>query len=271
MKKLRIPFKITEHVVCNKLQKEFAVYLRLKFKGDKIKGSQIFDLLDQDKRTIQKHLKTLLALKWIGYNSKRDIYHIQSFRFIKEINGFTGRKATILTNSDLKHLQPYLAAVVICSKIVDQKYYWGKRKAATRKKDVAKQPSAPQYFGLSNEIICNLLQCKYTRAVQLKLQAEKLGYLVNNQKFMDLRLTNVEGVNREQLSLSHPKLSKRLVFINGNLHEQMYNEIIPGIYFKKRREKPTYKKVIQCIKDSWENSLLRDPDVKTLKNVSEKN
>ena len=235
------------------------IYILKLFAGDKLSADdKIFDKLrielkmkDPKKRTFRKHFQKLLDDNWIGYNPKSRIYHIRSFDYIRAINGFKKRRATMLVLQDLKQIQIYLAAVIINTEIYSQKYFWErvKRRSWTAtKRGVAKQsrasfhPSKPKYFGISNRKLAKNLNCKYTRACQLKNAAAKAGYLTTRHRYEDIFVLEKADYNlRPMLAQKDPAYARRLRFwrqiIKGRkivkVVRQLHDEIIPHMVYKK--------------------------------------
>lgn len=258
---LLLPYQITEYVFYNDLYKPFSIFLYLKmFAGDKVSATdEVFAQLRQDLmmsdpkgRTFRKHLQKLLELNWIGYNAKSGIYHVRSFDFIRAVNGFKKRRATKLFLKDIQNLQVYLAAVLICTKIHGQKYYWekvkGKSRTATKQRGVAKQSRAsrhstqPPYYGLCNRTIARLLGCKYTRACELKQAAAEAGYLTARHRYADIKeMDKADYMLRPMLAERSPNLAKRYRFWRQikdgdkivKVVQQLHDEIIPHIEYKR--------------------------------------
>jgi hypothetical protein len=259
--KLLVPIELLEFVYENKLFKSLTIFLLLKiYIGDKVcSNSEVFPFIkenfkmkDSKDRTFNKHFQRLLEMNWIGYNKKNKIYHIRSFKFLKELYQFRKKRSSEVYLKDIKQIQIYIVGVILCKAIYDQKYYWEKVKrlrSATNYKGVANQaktfclPLKPNYYGLSNTKIAALLNCNYTRASVLKNAAFKLGYIHLFHHYEDvIELDKPDYYIRPKISLSQPQLAKRLRFWskirNGKrvvlIVRQLHDEILPNIPFKRR-------------------------------------
>ena len=232
MRFTNIPVQLASLILDKKLYKAFAIYLQLKFHNDKIHGSELASILQADKRTYTKHLKTLLELNWIGYNARKDVYHVRGFNYIRTSHELKRRRATLLLTQDIKNIQTFLAASIICSSIMDQEYY--KRPGTvTKKRGVTKQSQAFSYLGLSNYKIAKILGCKQTRARVLKLKAKRLGY-INTKK--QLQFVSDDPNYREGIADIRPIDAMRLRLIQGKVYRQLPDEILPNLQFRKLKK-----------------------------------
>jgi hypothetical protein len=217
-----------------KLIKAFSVYLKLKQHNDKIKASELSEILTSDKRTWQKHLKTLLTLNWIGFNPKSNVYHIRGIDTIRRIHDFESRRGYQMTTIDIKRLQIFLAAVLICNAATDQQYFKRIRPGAVvKKKGAAKQSPVFNYIALSNYKIAKILGCKQTRACVLKNKAKKAGYLFTNKK---LELITTDSNYKKVVANERPIEAMRLRLIQGKVFRQLPDEILPNLKFKKLKK-----------------------------------
>jgi hypothetical protein len=206
---LVIPFELSEYVFKNRLFAPFTVFLYLKMSGEKI-GLQSDALARmgevlgiKDNRTAKAHLEHLIALNWIGFNSNAGIYHVRSFRYLREQYGFAGKTGTIVRREDLSSLKSYLAAAIISRSINAQKHskwLFVKRKMKPRtatRSGVANQSWASlpfsqhlPYFGLGTHTIAKLLGVSQPTACRIKLRAAKDGYLKLSKRFEELCVLN---------------------------------------------------------------------------------
>jgi hypothetical protein len=258
--RILLPVEQAAFAYHNNLIKGLAVYLYMKFYTDgKVKKdspliSQLRkDLKLTDNRTFKKHIDALIKHNWIGHCTFSGVYFIRNTKYIRRLYDFRCRQATIVQPQDVKNLQVYLAAVMICKEVTDQEFYWDvvkKRKLnkAAAKRAVAKHWRAsshsserPKYFGLCNKSISRLLGCKQTRACVLKNKAAALGYLEIHHRYLDiLELDkpdfNVRALLYEQYPDTKGKIRCWRKWKNDKkyikLVLQLHDEIVSKITFK---------------------------------------
>ena len=257
--KLQIPVQIANHVVKNNLQKPFAIYLYLKFNssGKIHEESDTFtsikkELKIKDNRTYKKHFQSLIDINWVGYNEKSGYYHVRGFDRIRYEYQFKGKQAVTLYYYDLKKLDDFLNASLICASVNAKKFV--KEVVKRRKlKPVANNRDATMpakvyaelqqldYYGCSLPEICKLLGCKKTRASQLRTKASKAGFIKTKHKFTEILRLNKPDYNvRKFLNEVNPKSMGKIRFrattIKGVaiviVSEQTTDEIIPKLHFK---------------------------------------
>ncbi len=256
---LQIPLELSKYVIANELERPFAIYLFMKMYSDgKIKKDspvmvELQNVLRvKNRRTTTKHFAKLIELNWIGYNDKSKIYFVRSFHHLRFIHDFKSRKSTTFFAKDLKQIQAFLAGSIIADNVRNQEYYWEKvkrRKPRTAtKKDVAKQfkassKTSPNFYGLSIREIAKKLNCKTTRAVQLKHAAEAAGFIKTKARYKEYaRFAEADYLMKKVLADCNPSLAKRLRFtvtsgLDGKkiiiARIQLHDEILPLVRFKK--------------------------------------
>ncbi len=250
---LTIPLEIIGFAFSQKFLKPFTLYVYLKFHcAGKIHKSNVYSLIKEvpgftDSRSINKHLGRLLKLNWIGYNPKSCNYFIRGFSEIRRLHGFKKRHAAVCYPKDLPKMQSFMVGAVLSKEINVQKFISVSRKrrkkAAMHKRDIALQPNSKtkvhtNYFGLSNGIIAKLLNCKQTRACELKRQATKYGYIKVRHKYKEfLKLNGSDSQLKGNLKECFPEVASRLSIRkdkkgNYKIMEQLYDEIIPLVWIK---------------------------------------
>jgi len=259
--KVQIPVQLLEYVQENKLVKAFAVFMYLKcMSGGKMRNTQdAFIAMPEvigikDTRTINKHLKTLLKLNWIGFNTATDDYFVRGIGYIRKQHGFKQRKAATFHFKDIQKMQAFVAGSIISSNIKAQQYFFevaqrGRLKSATMNQGVAKQDRSltstatiqkPAYYGLGIYSMAKILFCKPTRACELKQEAEAAGFIKAQNKFREIATfeksdTTIRG------KMAYAEDVKRIRFkkIRRNkknmvaMLEQLHDEIKPKVDFKK--------------------------------------
>lgn len=256
--RLLIPIELLEHTAKHQLYKPCLLYIYLKcHSSGKVKSTDpIFHLIKtlpgfEDRRTLTKHLKTLLDLNWIGYNAKSSIYFIRNFKSIQTQYGITSRKSVLFLSEYINNFRPFVSGALISAKIYGVKFSYEvarvrRLNTALNKKDGAKQcysydRKAPEYYGLSNKGIAKLLNSSQTVACEQKTATEKAGFILTKGKFkVLLEFTSVDRAIRSQLEELKPEFKGRLRFKkNGSkiqLLIQLHDEIIPQLKMKSRKK-----------------------------------
>jgi hypothetical protein len=250
---VNVPVELSRYVLTQGLEKAFALYLFLKlFSDGKIhQQSSVFDELRRllkmkDNRTFKNQIEKLKDLGWIGFNPASGYYFIRSFDHLRFKLAINNRQGTKLYPDDLKNIKAYLTGVVITAEIHGQKHAiesLQKKLAKTevKQRDASKQSGKgqfiPQYFGLCNQSIADLLLCSKTRACQLKQAAELCGYINTTHQFKHFAtLSKADYHLRNVINDMGPALRGRLRFMPGcdknrapvvHVFEQLYDEINP--------------------------------------------
>ena len=262
---LQIPVELIRYCHQQKLVKPFAVFVYLKFhsSGKIQKGSPVFaqlmnDLEIKDNRTLQAHIGKLRELNWIGYNPDSEYYFIRSLnKIVKNLN-LSSKIVAPINESHLKNFRAFMTASVITADVNRNKFYHEiavprKLKAATQKKHVANQSldskkgfNKPDYYGISNKRIANLLGCSQTRATELKKESEMAGLIETRHHFKRIAvLKNSDAYLRPQLQSLNMQFGNRIRFRKCNENgsecvevlEQLTDEIKGKIKLKTRRRK----------------------------------
>lgn len=281
--KILLPVEQAAFAYHNNLIKGLAVYLYMKIYTDgKIKKDSPLiaqlrkDLKLTDNRTFKKHIDALIKHNWIGHCPFSGVYFVRNTKYIRRLHNFRRRQATIVQPPDIKNLQIYLAAVLICKEVTDQEFYWDvveKRKLnkAAAKWAVAKHwrvssPSSkrPKYFGLCNKTIARHLGCKQTRACVLKNQAAALGYLEIHHRYHDIMDLEKPDFNiRAMLYEQFPNATGRIRCWRKwkgdkkyvKLVLQLHDEIVSKITFKRMEKLSAIRLPIEVVRGLHNETL----------------
>lgn len=268
--KLILPVGLINYAYQNNLIKPLGIHTYLRFFTDGKIHKDSSKLLEMrkvlalvDNRTFKKYMQKALAENWIGFSAISGIYFIRSIKSIRVQNNIKNRQASIIIPTDLNNFRIYLASTLISKEVTDQKFYWevvqkGRLKKATDKMAVAKHsevaPTTPKpaYYGLSNQKITKLLNCKLSRASKLKALAAKAGYLSFGHKYQDLYSSkNPDFKIRATLYEQEPSLKGKIRCFPKKNKEgeifykfviQLHDEIVPLVQFK-RMEKLCHLKL----------------------------
>lgn len=259
---LLLPVEQAQFAYYNKFIKALALYLGFKFFTDgKIKADSPIllqlrkDLKLNDDRTFKACITALIKHNWIGYCPISKVYYTRSTNYIRLQHNFELCQAAIVKPIDLKNFQIYLASVLICKEVTDQEFYWDEAKKRKLNKAPVKWGGAkhsrvssgsserPNYFGLCNKRIADILGCKQTRACVIKNKGAALGYLQVKHKYKDILVLDKPDFNvRAYLNEQFPKAAGRircwLKWKEGNIKYykfviQLHDEIISKLSFKR--------------------------------------
>lgn len=234
-KTLNIPLEASQLAIKNDLLSELKVFLSLKFQaGDgQIRSSEIdYSVLSElsgfkDKRTIEKHINTLLDLNWIG---KDDTWtFIRSFERIRSNLKATSRTAVEIRPQDIATIHEFLLGAKIGHSARAKRY--------ARKKPGAK-PKSKQLSGKAykpSQISCSLIGEWFgyspSTASRVKQRAKAIGYLdyTHQSKELDILQADLSaymksmGVDREYIFFHkrkpHVRLTDRFIIGENDLHQ----------------------------------------------------
>jgi hypothetical protein len=245
-----VPCSVAKHVIGNRLEKCFSIFLYLKSECNGIINEKEISkvLLSKtlgikDKRTIVKHLKKLQRLNWIGYNKKTGNYFIRGFMYVKGlISGKSnhGIKVSIDKINQIKYQ--------LCAGLMQFKLEGLKRSQIKKVKSkvgssalkssgalqMAKELGMRNYLGLSNTQLAELFNCSKSEANRIKLKAEKYGFIKTFKKLRYITSTRQKNF----LLKGYSNIGNRIRVTqteNGRIkfYEQLTDEIHSFIYCKK--------------------------------------
>lgn len=226
---LNVPLEASQIAIKQGLLNELRVYLSLKFQADngQIRTSNIdYDRLSelsgfQDKRTIEKHLETLLSLNWIGKDNRWTF--IRSFERIRKTLSAESRTAVEIRPKDVQHIKEFILGAKI-GHSARAKRYARKKPGA---KPITKQPSGEPFKpeNISCSLIAEWFGYSRSTASRMKQRAKKAGYLNYRHHFQNLGLskadlsqfTKVMGIDFDYICFKRGKPCLRLTdeFIIG--------------------------------------------------------
>ena len=184
--KIAIPVEVSVFILQNRLVNPFRTYLNLKnmcdgkMKCDSMKLSKDLNLSG---KTLEKHLKVLIQLNWIGFDAKSKMLFIRGFDRIREMHKFNCRQAIVCTQDDLKTLHAFLFGAVVSNILRAKKRQLWQPGAA--KKGYATQPGRQPFFHpLANGYTAKILNLSVMRSQQLKVLAEEAGYIVTRENII---------------------------------------------------------------------------------------
>lgn len=267
--RVQIPVQLLSYVQEHKLVKPLSVYLYLKCmsSGKLHKSDPVFVNMSKvlgvkDRRTLNKHMATLLLRGWIGFNPESGYYFIRGISFLRKQHAFKMRSAVTFHYKDIRKIQAFVAGGIISANINSQQYFWevavrGKLKSATLNLDVANQDrrlahiaatQKPAYYGLGIDHIAKILFCKPTRACELKHEAERHGFIKTKEKVKILHIFPRSDLSlKPNLQYAYPEVAHKIQFRKVShkvgkgkrnmvaMVMQLHDEIKPKMGFKRIR------------------------------------
>jgi hypothetical protein len=261
--RVQVPVQLLSYVQEHKLVKPLSVYMYLKCmsSGKLHKSDSVFLNMPKvlgvrDKRTLNKHLATLLDLNWIGFNSQTGNYFTRGIGYIRQVHKFYKRTAVTFGIANLRDMQAFIAGGIISNNVKTQQYFWevakeGKLRSAIVKSGLASQDQKltsnattqkPDYYGLGVNKIAQLLFCSPSRASELKIEAQKAGYIRIRKKFHELCvLGKADHKLRASYAFTNPSEAKKVRFKKVKRKGammvavliQLHDEIRPKMEFKR--------------------------------------
>jgi hypothetical protein len=216
LKKLTIPIQLLEQAQREGMMSALKVFIGAKMFSSRniVDNSNEFKSLcvsvGLQRRTVLKHFDHLIEINWVGYDIKTKKYHIRPWTWFYSQGLFFASSSVRFSESYLAVFPEFVAAAIIGDQIRKMKYYSRKQvevrdpylfkvnkkmrkfrqvkeeEPVTITENVTSQTfsplpdiskSMPQYYGHANRYIATMLNCKYTKACNLKLNAAKAGFL----------------------------------------------------------------------------------------------
>lgn len=304
-RQLQIPVELAHIVFQKGIVPEFKVLIAAKyitpgsFSKKSLEFKQICEYVGNDSRTVIKHLNHLVRLGWIGIDWMEQKYYIRSWDWFYDQQIFSDRRAARFSYEDMDNFRAFLAGTVINNKVIKHIHWCNsqKRKLSTRdklhlkvmrkrnpRKSVVSNngcttsqdqsvPSSsnrfvePDYFGLSNYGISELLSCSESNARNLKHEAEAAGYLKTNGKFAEFLTVGKPNyqVRSELYRVEEYSFVKKLRYTSVRrdgkklvlLVQQLHDEIIPMIEFSQIKYPKRISRKINKNKKSFLAGQLR--------------
>jgi len=257
--KLVVPVELIRFAVANRMEKALGIYLFLKFHftgkamiDDKILHQAGTILQMADKRTFNKHLNKLQACRLLGHNKRSGLYFVRGFDRWRAETGSKSRQGVEMYYRDLKKLTAFCVATILSAEVNKQKFIKkvvithrlkpaANSRDAASPADVCASHTSINYFGLGLTTIARLLNCKKTRASQLRKLAADAGYIKVRHHFVPLKTAKAaDGNLRNIINDIDPKLRGRIRKSYITVHKvavpifliQTHDEIVPRLKFK---------------------------------------
>ncbi len=191
------------------------------------------------KQTIQKRLQWLLDRKWISYNSKTGIYHLNSFRIIHRKTNSSVSKGVLWENYDIQKFKAFVCAGVI-GYYAKRKHYNDTHEIRLRdkgqkqvrvKKARPKKSLAPVSFSLPITYLSKAIGVPESTIRNMKLIASQNLFIEVENNFANSNLSVSELHNLRKFSKDLPEL-KKFKLKGDRVVEQLPDKIFVDLNFR---------------------------------------
>ena len=194
-----------------------------------------------NKQTFDRRLSWLIKKKWIGVNSVKMIYHLNSFRIIHNKTNLPIRKSAIWqTEMSFPEFRAFIYGSIICY-FVKRKYFTDNYDIEIRDKDFnrvrmkKKRPminSDLNYFNLPLEYLSKQLNLPKSTIQGMIALAQKHSFIEVQEKFQEANIS-VKDLNQLRKIDKNDSNLRKLVYKDGKVSEQLPNSITPLIRLTK--------------------------------------
>lgn len=232
---LTIPMDLLEYAQKNNLVKSLRIFIYLKCTSNGILNecSQIFQNMPaylgiKSHKTIQKHLRRLCDLNWVGYDVKARKLYIRGMTYVFKKCGLESGLAIVFDFLWIGKFKEFVDAALVARQIYKIKYRVRKEKSEpaiknspkrSRKSLVAKQGSlfllidGLDYTGVSLVTMASLFNCSKSNAVKRKQAAIRANFLSFKKRWKRLKWLDKPDYNlRNNMYDNYPQLKGRIRF-----------------------------------------------------------
>ena len=235
-KHFTVPIELCELAIQYRSVNQFRLYILLKwYSSGKIRLSQtdltgIATFLSCSKRTIKNLLRNLIAINWIGFNPKSQIYFIRGFYKVCEIERLNSIAGAWFEFSDFETFEAFCAATIFAKLIKFQK----RRRRLERKKGRSIHTRPVVFFPIAIRYMAKILNISESKAYRIKKLAKEAGYIEVKKKSIYL---NIPSNHRNSFLVGFPDAIRRIRIIDNKLFLIEPDEIQSFIFLKKRKWK----------------------------------
>ncbi len=253
-----IPVSLAHYAEKENLIEELRFYLALKLScSGKIHAQKrplklLMELTGISSRTtLNKRLKSLKTLNWIGYNSSSQYYFVRSYHRVCQDLKIGSKTCVEFNAGSFKDFRAFIFATVVGQRIKAMEY--AKKRSKEEVKFVPQywdgtSPNSPppllSYNGLPNSSIAELTGKSISRCAELKKLAEEAKFIMTKEKLITVDIMPYNPIIREVLKERYPTKFGRFKIkaikrgINKGkvrIMEQLADEIIPLLRYRKRK------------------------------------
>lgn len=240
---LNIPISICIYSNKIKCYNQFQLYCWLKTQcsghfrlTNKLKYKACRELLINT-QTLKSRLQWLLMRKWIGYNSKSENYHINSFKTIHRRIGNNNMRSVVWDDYDFRLFRAFNDASIIIY-FAKRKYWIERNQKKGRWKDIkvgikfgyTRKSFEPPSFPLPVAYLSKILNKSQSSIVRMKKNAHNACFIVVDNQFECLAITKDQLLNYKKFNPNGHKA----VIRKDKVYEQLPDMITPHITLKKK-------------------------------------
>jgi hypothetical protein len=265
--KVSIPVSLIDYAYANDFIKPLGIFVFLKMASsgkiheDDAAWKEIYSCMGiKTKRTINKHVQSLIDAGWLVYNKNSGYYFIKAFERLRSILKISHRRAVKLQTKDLTTFKAFAAATLISANIKRQQYValvktTKRKRFAFQKEDEANtnlnRYMPTNYFGLSNSKIGSILNCQQTHGFRLKSEAVKAGYITSKQRFKLLLVLPKADFNLSKglsysCSLNTNRIKLKAFNNKIEVYYQLHNEVDTFMVFVNRKRVSKQQVAFPC-------------------------
>lgn len=263
IEKLNIPADIAPYLFEQNLRKEFQLFCCLKFQQNSrfsdVKGAleECVPFCGLKIRTLRKYFNHLVALHWIGADSKGN-YWLRSMKYLRTKYRSTCRKSVLISIKDISKIDATLAAIDITNRVKKQEtlqFMAQKKRKKSRVLNTTDDTAQREYLltanycGISSESFGNKLGISRSAAQRHLRAMNKCRYVKVRRHFKkvasSLTETDIKNIKKtgfyenHKLRVKETPPAKRNRFHFGkqfDLFLQQHNEYIPNLVLKTQRK-----------------------------------
>lgn len=245
---LNIPISVCLYAIQENCIDEFQLFTWLKLncnhrvKIDHRIRFRILKELSISRQTLNTRIVWLLKHKWISYNSKRESWHLNSFRIIHRKTNSEITKGVIWENYEIKKFKAFIWAGII-GYYAKRKYFNDHYEIRIRDKEQNQvrmkkarplKCLAPYSLNLPLEYLAKAIKIPKSTIQKMKALAEKHFFIEVENNFAEANISVPELLNLRRFAKDAPDI-KRFVLIAGKVKEQLPDKISLNINFRTKR------------------------------------
>jgi len=195
------------------------------------------------RQTLNARIDWLLQHKWINFNSKKDIYHVNSFRIIHRKTASLVTKGVLWENYNIKKIKAFVWASIIGyyakrKHYIDQNGFKLTDKGKLRVRMNKARPmmnSAPCPLNLPLSYLAKAINKPKSTIQKMKALAAREFFLKVENSFDDSNLSVAELQRLRHFAVNTPEIRK-YVLIAGKVKEQIPDKIYLCINYRSKRK-----------------------------------
>lgn len=242
-----LPISVCQMALQKRLVRELQVLLAMKAVSSgrvtlsiKLKN-QLAQLTATSVRTIEKSIKELEALKWIGRNGKTII--LRAFGFMMEQTGSTIRTCIRLYPYQIRELRPILTGALIGYLVHRTKHKeWlekhgeitGRRLGSDIEADNSTKPFPNSFRPVALSVIAGILGCPMSTADRYKAEAIAKKYIARMPNFKRLHMPLALAIGEKRYG--HNQYAGHIQIVKGKVVIVLPDMIEPLLSYKSRRK-----------------------------------